>query len=236
MGNKGILGAAGLCAVYVATAAAGYFGTDVVRKEFFRPDTVTSPVRSASPVPEKVPAENTMPTITSVAAPEYSQQTNSYRLEVAAATLNGDRLEYRLYHDDGTEVAAYSDNGAFDAVPPSENGTYFLEVMNPKTGQKTEMQKIAGFRKLMAKISAAKVEEILNSDYTELSKNLTYNFAGTVRIVCHGVKEGDRIPEGVSDVCDKVMMGTWRSVDVTNVGYDAENRVNSITVKVNYPE
>lgn len=81
------------------------------------------------------------------------------------------------------------------------------------------------------KMSSSEVHNMLKKgDYVGNDK-LSPNF----RINVTGMRSGERTPESSMDVHDKLRTEQWEGFSVTNVQYDEQGRVSSVTIKPIYP-
>ena len=187
-----------------------------------------------------------MPIVTDTGKPEYDKTTNSYRFSAKASVPSGDPLTYQLV-DKSSNIIASNSSGSFSGVNPSEDGTYYLQVVNARYRDiKTNPQKITGFdvqpeviQPTVRKVTAQELAAKLNTgDYgSSFSKTWEreYMAPGYV-VVCEGKKEGERAPESIGDICNRILMGTWSSLTVKSLSYDELNRITRVRIVVNYPE
>lgn len=187
-----------------------------------------------------------MPVVTDTGKPEYDQTAKAYRLTVTASVPSGDPLTYQLV-DKSSNIIASNSTGSFSGVNPSDDGTYYLQVVNARNRDiKTSPQKITGFdaqpeviQPTVRKVTAQELAAKLNTgDYgSSFSKTWEreYMAPGYV-VVCDGKKEGERAPESIGDICNRILMGTWSSLTVKSLSYDDFNRITRVRIVVNYPE
>lgn len=226
-----------LVLVFIACAAGGYFLGGVImgapQVEEVVAETVAAPVE----IVEEVVVIPAVPVVESVSAPVRDNSGN-YSLDVLAIVHTGDPLEYFLYEDAECYVEkARTTTGKFTSVIPSAASTYYLRVVNVNTGESTDAMPVKGFVKLMMyeKITKSELEKICNSgDYGTAPAKFNHRIASKLVIVTNGINDGERGVASVADVCQKVMMGTWSSVNVEDIEYDSQNRMKKLTLRVNY--
>lgn len=205
------------------------------------PDAKVDDADVAAPSETKVeiPVEkvSTVPVISSVSNPVRDAAGN-YSFQVKASVESGDDLKYGLFSDANrqNQVAMTSD-GNFTSIAPSSTGSYYLAVVNDITHQWSESKKVSGFDKpvMFEKVTKEELEKICNSgDYGMAPAKFSHRFAPGFVIVANGMKDDERAVKSVSDICQKVMMGTWRSITIQTMEYDSQNRVKKLVFNVNY--
>jgi hypothetical protein len=187
-----------------------------------------------------------MPVVTDLGKPEYDKTAKAYRFSVTASVPSGDPLTYQLTDKSGN-VLVSSSTGSFSGVSPSVDGTYYLQVVNSRSrDMKTTPQKVSGFdvqpevvQPTVKKVTSQELAAKLNTgDYgSSFSKTWEreYMAPGYV-VVCEGKKDGERAPESIGDICNRILMGTWSSLTVKSLSYDEFNRITRVRIVVNYPE
>lgn len=176
------------------------------------------------------------PTITSVKDPVYSNGT--YSFEVTASADSGDDLVYYLYASGKVDPVAYSSNGKFKGVPPTEDdmGVYTLEVKNNHTGESTS-KPISGFVRqvekaaVVKKLSAGELQNMFNSGSVPSSAKPC--FAHGYKIVCSGLADDESAPDRYEEILNR-LIASWSSVVVTSLSYNDKNQITSIHIKVEY--
>lgn len=176
------------------------------------------------------------PVIAYVKDPVYSNGT--YSFEVTASADSGDDLVYNLYASGKVEPVAYSSNGKFKGVPPTEDdmGVYTLEVKNSRTGESTS-KPISGFVKQVEKVVAVKklsagdLQNMFNSGVVPSSAKPC--FAHGYKIVCSGLADDESAPDRYEEILNR-LIASWSSVVVTSLSYNDKNQITSIHIKVEY--
>ena len=149
------------------------------------------------------------------------------------------QLKYVLYKD-VTCVELYSENltGTFAGVAPVSSKTYYLRVQNVVTGDWSEVLPVTGFVELpmFVKITKAELENLINvqQDYTMAPKDFKHRIAPSFKIVVNGANENERAVSDIADICMKTFNGIWASVVVEGIEYDRQNRLQKLTIRVNY--
>ncbi len=176
------------------------------------------------------------PEIVSVSDPVYAN--GSYKFEVKATTKDGDDMVFNLYATGVVDPVAYSSNGVFRNIPPTEDetGIYTLEVKNSRTGEYTSCP-VSGFvqqveKKVMAKkLSVEDLQKMFDSG--SVPSNVKSSFASGYKIVCSGLAEDETAPDRYEEILNR-LIASWSSVVVTGVKYNDRDQITSINVKVNY--
>jgi hypothetical protein len=176
--------------------------------------------------------------IESVSAPVRNVSGN-YSFEAKASVPTEDALTYVLFSDEQCSVeVTRNDDGKFDSVAPSQSSCYYLRVLNVMTSEWSETKIVKGFVKqvMYEKITKDELERIANSgDYGTAPKGFSHRFAPGLTIIAKGMNPEERKVQSLSDVCDKIMMGTWSSITVESIDYDSQNRIKKLVFIVNYP-
>ena len=226
-----------LVLLFIACTAGGYFLGGVIMDAPQVEEVVVETVAAPVEIVEEVVVVPAVPVVESVSSPVRDNSGN-YSLDVLATVHTGDPLEYFLYEDAECYVEkARSTTGKFASVAPAAASTYYLRVVNVNTGESTEAVPVKGFVKLMMyeKITKAELEKICKSgDYGTAPAKFNHRIASKLVIGTNGINDGERGVASVADVCQKVMMGTWSSVNVEGIEYDTQNRMKKLTLRVNY--
>ncbi|MCF0126497.1 MAG: hypothetical protein HUJ68_12240 [Clostridia bacterium] len=59
--------------------------------------------------------------------------------------------------------------------------------------------------------------------------------AKKVTIIVNSIRDGEKKPQDILDVRDKIANGIWTTTYVQSVGYDAHGKVNSVVITPQYP-
>jgi hypothetical protein len=196
-------------------------------------------VEEAEPVVPEI-ILSTVPVILSdaVTAPARDAKGN-FSFSAKAEVESGHQLKYVLYKDDEC-IELFSENlsGAFVDVLPVSSNTYYLRVQNIITGDWSEVLPIAGFvpLQMFTKITKAELENLINiqQDYTMAPKDFKHRIAPSLKLIVNGANENERAVSDIADICMKTFNGVWASVVVEGVEYDRQNRLQKLTIRVNY--
>ena len=187
-------------------------------------------------VDEQVTSE--LPVINSVSKPRRESSGN-YTFDAKASVPTDAPIVYVLFSDpDCTMEVCRSNDGHFSSVPPSQSSRYYLRAVNLITDEWSEIMTLTGFVKavMYEKVTADELKRICNSgDYGTAPPKYSHRFAPGLSIVAIGMNQGERAVSSVSEICNKVMMGHWSSIDIKSIEYDSQNRVKKLVIIVNYP-
>lgn len=221
--------------LYIVCAVGGYFLHDVVMVSSESDDVPVVVEDVAAEV--EVPVVDAVPVIGDISAPKRGAS-GKYSFSVVATVPTEDRLLYVLYSDQECQKeVAQSLDGIFDGLPAVASAKYYVRVQNLATDDLSEVVKVSGFVPvtMYEKITKEEIEKVCNSgDYTATTK-LNTRIANGCQIVAQGMNSDERGVSTVADVCNKVMMGTWKSVTVAApIEYDSQNRMKKLVLRVNY--
>lgn len=224
--------------LFLVSGAVGYILEDILLGK-----EDTSEVVVEQPVAEQEvqePAVSTIPVIPAdgIKGPERNAAGN-FDLSVLASVESAHQLKYFLYKDEAcTQEAASNLSGTFADIPAVASKTYYVRVQNLATGDVSEVLPVAGFVELFKykQITKAELEKLFNvdQDWGAASDDFRVRVSSSLSIKVNGLKEGERGVAKCDDICMKVFNGIWSSVVVENIGYDAQNRMNKLVIKVNY--
>lgn len=174
----------------------------------------------------------------SIAAPQRNANGN-FDFSVQAEVETSHQLKYALYKDEiCTELVAENLSGVFSDVPPVSSKIYYIRVQNLTTGDCSDVVSIDGFTQLVMyqKITKAELEDLINvkKDYSMAPKDFKKRTSPSFQIIVNGANENERQVSDVADICMKTFNGVWSSVVVETVGYDRQNRLDKLTIRVNY--
>lgn len=226
-----------LVCVFAVCGTGGYFLGGLVPDDV-EPQPV---VETAAPVVAPEPAPSAVPVVSEVSMARRNESTGKYSIDVTASVPSGDNLIYVLYSDETCSVEVAKElTGQFVDIPASASARYWLRVENLKTGDKSEVCPVDGFRQITMykKITKEEVERICNTNdfSTAGSKAFHSRISNQLKLMPIGMKSGERPVASVSDICNKISMNTWDSITVEdNIAYDGQNRMIKLTFKVNYP-
>lgn len=237
---------AGLIATAVLSLAAGFFGAGFLSPDETKngPSAPETPAASVETVkPAATPAVDATPVFSRISDPEYNGKNGTYSFLVEAATATGDGIRYELL-DKKDKVVSSNQDGFFMDIAPVQDGIYYLRAVNLRDpAVTTAPQKVSGFD-----VKVTKVALVSKSDLTRKFNSGSYSSSFTrdwertymapgCAIHFTGIQSGEqRTPKTLGDICSRISMGTWSSVEVTSLSYDEANRITSMTVAVKYED
>lgn len=247
--NIGLIALIGVFSMVVGFILAGLLPerrlSPAVNRE--APQTVSSHDQTQAPFQEtrQTEIEDRTPQITDISSPEFNNSTGTYSIVVHASVPSRDPLNYLI--KDKQSVLYENSNGVFSGITPSsDGGRYFVEVVNAAYPEiSSGLRTASGFDvKIEAvpkttKVSAGELSGKFNTGSYSSSFSGAWereHLAQRCRFVFSGIKDDEPRPGDIGAICSRIQMGTWSSVEVTNVSYDTENRITSISMIVNYPE
>lgn len=87
------------------------------------------------------------------------------------------------------------------------------------------------------KMSAVEFQRLLlDQNDSSLLGGMNHGVARRVSIIVRSLNEGDRKPEDILAVRDKIANGIWVSAIVNSVNYDSQGKINSIVISPIYPD
>lgn len=222
-----------LIVVFLVSGVAGFFLENILleqNKEVIEEPAPIVPQVTLSSIP--VILED------SITAPERNANGN-FNFSVQAEVETSHQLKYALYKDETcTELAVENLSGAFADVPPVASRIYYLRVQNISTGEWSDVLPVDGFVQLIMyeKITKAELEDLINvkRDYSMAPKDFKKRTSPSFQIIVNGANENERGVSDVADICMKTFNGVWSSVVVEGVAYDRQNRLDKLTIRVNY--
>ena len=175
--------------------------------------------------------------------PEYDKKTKSYffKVEVLHAPKDGKMEFYLCDAFDANKIVATSKDGRFSNVKASTNDahTYVVGIIL-NGGKIQEAEKVvSGFVPIITidssnKLTVGDVQKMLNDEDVSLYSNP--GIAPDVSFKVINLSKEDIIPKDFSEILSKLKMEIWESVSVTAVDYDDNNRIKTVSLKVNYGE
>ena len=158
-----------------------------------------------------------------------------YSMTVSVNKPTNEDLIYEI-----PDLKKTSVNGKFSDVPGSKSGSYEVVVKKRSTGQILSKQVVKGFpvneEKPKSGLTAAEFQSllsrqdsrILGGKHPKVAKNIAFSYVG--------IKEGEKKPNDILALLEKVNFETWQSFKVISVGYDKDGRVNSAVIQPIYHE
>lgn len=237
--------ALGLVITAVISFAAGFFGAGFLPLNKTagpapaNPTTVESP---AAPVIQQPTAADATPAITEVSEPVFDSKNGTYSFHVVAKTQSGDDIIYKLFSKKNAMISSNGD-GLFLDVKPTPDGVYYVQAVNAgKEELATALHPVSGFEVkevAVAKVSKSDLTAKLNTGSYEKSFSGAWErtyLAPGCKFTFTGIRDGERHPSDIGDICRRINMNAWASVNVTSLSYDALNHITGVTIAVNYPE
>lgn len=163
----------------------------------------------------------------------------NFSFSAQAEVESGQQLKYALYKDEACmELVTENLSGNFYDVPPVSSAVYYLRAQNLVTGDWSDILPVNGFVQLVmyVKITKAELENLINvqKDYTMAPKDFKKRTSPTFTVVVNGANENERGVSDIADICMKTLNGIWSSVVVEDLDYDRQNRLQKLTIRVNY--
>lgn len=233
----------GLVITAVISLAAGFFGAGFLPLNKTAEPVTENPaaVETAAPVVQQPTAADATPAFTEMSEPSFNQKNGTYSFKVAAKTPSGDNILYKLFSNK-KELVSSNEDGYFQNIKPTADGIYFVQAVNAgKQELATDLRQVSGFE-----VKEVAVNKISKADLTAKfnTGSYTQSFSGAwertylapgCKFTFTGIKEGERHPSDIGDICRRINMNTWASVNVTSVSYDALNHITGMTIAVTYP-
>lgn len=190
------------------------------------------------PDDESDEAKSTVPVIDGKPTPKRSAN-NTYSFTAKATVESGDNLMYELYSDAScTNLIDENRSGEFSNIPSSSNGKYYLCVVNLNTNDVSEVCEISGFVyvQMYTRLESHEIENVVNNIkiWSDVPADFKNRVANPIKITVSNLRSDENPVSNLADACRKVNMGTWNSITVTNKAYDAQGRLNALTISVNY--
>ncbi|MBO5419869.1 MAG: hypothetical protein J6A22_07265 [Bacteroidales bacterium] len=226
-----------LVLLFVVCGALGFF----LGKVFVGADNhVSQEVIVEEVVEEPVVVLSTIPVIDDVTPPVGKR--GVYEFSVKGSVESGDAIIYGLYSDEGCSVkVAENLDGVFTGIAGTDSKKYYVMAQNYRTSDTSDIVVVEGFAKLhmFRKILESELEQLFNvtrswSDAPEwMSASVSASMQ--LQIVNLDPEREPRATKTLGEVCMKVANGQWESVDVRSMSYDIQNRLQKLTIAVNYP-
>lgn len=162
-----------------------------------------------------------------------STGTNQYQLEVQAENLpEGMSVKYKIR--EFNKVNPDTD-GCFTSLPGNKAGRYTVELLDASVDTLLAEQTFDGFvlsaPEPVKKMTASEVKSYIIRDGVTKDKRILTNVA----IRFFGIREGDKQPQTLYDIHEKVEMQSWSSFEITDIQHDSQGRVSYIQVQPIYP-
>lgn len=236
----------GLVATALFSLIVGFFAAGFLIPKTEAPapaETVRSTTtKAATKTSEPVAAVDATPAFTQVSVPEYNGKKGTYSFKVEAKAPSGDAILYKLFDKQNKEIASNPDGFFLDVKPSADGGVYYVQAVNSREPSlATALKAVSGFD--VKEVAVAKVDKgTLTGKFN--TGSYADNFSGAwertylapgCKLRFTGIREGERHPSDIGDICRRINMNTWASVQVTSVSYDSLNHITSMTIDVKYP-
>lgn len=178
------------------------------------------------------------PTVTPVlttTTPKVQSDKTHYSMDVEC---NVEVSKYELIGLNDDKVVASSNDGHFKNVAPAPADSYNSYRVRAilKDGTVTAPKQVSGFEHIeVVKVPAPTVAEVqkdLLSDKTILGNNP--KIAQNVKLHFKNIKSGETAPSLIADIQNKIDMGMWDHVTVTEVKANDNGKVTEIFMTIAY--
>ena len=160
-------------------------------------------------------------------APVFDEASKTFSLTIHADSTARAEVTYLLL--DGDSILMQSSDGFFSGIAPLEEGyNVQARAVWADTTITTPKTHVVGFiipREPIEKLEAADVQRLINNKDAETIRNY---LSQNIKLITVG---GKRKPELLNDVFTFLGMGVWETVTVTDVTYDDNNFITTITMK-----
>lgn len=86
------------------------------------------------------------------------------------------------------------------------------------------------------KMSAAEFQSLIAGGDNSILGGKNPKVSKSISFSVSGLREGERRPQDVVGIREKVGNGVWASFTVSSVGYDAQGKINSAIIVPHYPD
>lgn len=165
----------------------------------------------------------------------------TYSVVVIADNIpDGCSVVYELFNGNGSKRLASSNTGRFTGVVAE--GAKCVALAKAMRGGKVQQKAwkmingFSGTTNQGNRLSTGEIQALINSRSAKLLGVGAHPLvANHVALSFTNLKSGDPKPQVIGDIYTKIKMNQWLGVSVVGVGYDSNNKVNSITFTINYP-
>ena len=86
------------------------------------------------------------------------------------------------------------------------------------------------------KITAAEIEKVVNVDrnWSDAPQSLVDRISNNLKVTVVNLRADENAVSNMSEICQKTMYDTWKSIKVEHMSYDGQNRLTHINIRVNY--
>lgn len=160
-------------------------------------------------------------------APVFDETSQTFSLTIHADSTAGAEVTYCLL--DGDSILMACSDGLFTGIAPLEEGYNVLaRAVWTDTTITTPKTHVVGFiipREPIEKLETTELQRLINNKDAETIKN---HLSQSIKLI---TVSGKRKPELLNDVFTFLGMGVWENVAVTDVTYDENNYITTITLK-----
>lgn len=158
--------------------------------------------------------------------------THTFSLSVSSDCTSGATVTFYLVDFNDTLMVQSGDSATFSGIEPLDDG-YFVSMRAEWPGDTTILctEHVSGFvilQEPVDSITEKELEELINSKDKTLRRNTNSRIAQTAKL---NVINSLRQPVKLRDVINLIDNGEWKSVHITNIVYDENNLVVSITLE-----
>lgn len=152
-------------------------------------------------------------------------------------------IAYEIW--DKSKCIAKSKTGEFSRIPGNAKGEYTAKVRNTQTNEVLCELTIAGFFEkteteeksvVEKKMTSSEFQRLLLSNDHSIMGGRNPKVAKNIKINVKGIRSGERHPDDILAIREKISYGTWRTALVRSVSYDQSGKVNEVTIEPVYPD
>lgn len=192
-------------------------------------DKVNGTVLEADAPVIDVKVPSTEIAITKINGPIPNPETKTYSLSAVASGGRG-TLTYYLYPARNAQDTLVNTTGIFTGLKSSSNGKYILLVKD-QYGKECKKE-ITGFYAILNKLTTQQLTARISTSTPDVTLNK--HFAKGYKIKFDGLKSGDPIPTGYTQIYSNIASGYWTRVKVTSVEYNDYNKITYLRISVYY--
>lgn len=191
-----------------------------------------------------IPEKKEMVTLdVQIKKPTCDYKTLTYDLTVKVKNLPQKAVaNFTIYNEYTKATVARSSNGKFKKIPSIASGRYRLSIHWKDSlgyeglGVDTLITGFKPFEKpKVKKLEAQELQRLINNCNSQLT---TKNKRISPKLVLSftNIKSGEKRPQTIDEVYNKIKFGMWSSVRISSVEYNDENQVVKITISINHAE
>ena len=181
------------------------------------------------------------PVMIQLSVPKYSNGVYSFKA-TCDYLPDGVKVKYQLKDSFESKLFKESENGVFTGVAPSSeaDGSYAVVLVDASNGQKLTSKIITGLIKVKAlkeKMSKSQLQDMINKkNKALLNSHPSIVPRPTLYFSNFNSEKDKKRPVILADIFQKFTMNIWESIVITNIGYDENNMVNSVTMNIVYSD